>query len=889
MSEIEINKGDLQKHIDDYLKVRGHYEEFRKKLERILNKIKDEYAPLGIVQTRIKSVDGFAEKVMRKQKYEKPEEEITDLCGGRIIVHFQSEVDLICQRIRREFQIDEKNCIDKRDVMKTSEFGYVSVHLIVSPKRKIMGVKFNNDLIKKKAEVQIKTFLQHAWADISHDRIYKAAIKVPAYWERESYRLAAILEEADKSFLSFAQTLDAFASNYAAVLNKERFEKTRSRFETLYQNAKDKCRGNGPDFKKWKRSAMKYAFELTKLHCIKRDWHEVEKLLNDYKGESQKINMLLGYVQCMLGIDGTEEKFNEGIKLLEKLARPEKKIKRISAYDYKIKDKDKEENELQKHRRARALYLLGECYIRKNDIEMALKCFDLAYNLVPANPYYLTNYLECKIAHDKKQGSILKPAVRDAIEKCQEHIQYQLEMPDCYWTIGKLFLIIGDIDQSLNAYAKAIDFCNNENPIFPIEIFDDQLASLDRINNEDIEEIDYQVIRFLLLLGKYNHIEAKDNYQIRAEIKKNLHTSEALGDLEFLKKDPEYLKRSTVLIVAGGAEFLENAAAYRKLLNNALENYQGIIISGGTRQGIPGQVGAIVGAINNNRLKKKEPVYLLGYYPEGIDEKLKDQNYIPICINQKTFSILDMIQYWIDLVLNDVNFDRVNVLGINGGRFSDLEYRIALAMGVQVGLIENSGRAVTGILSDPDWMGHQHIVVIPEKEILVWAFVNQYQNQVISDEIIDEVQEHVHECYRKYKYDNGLSSDSTMKPWEKLIADKTKELEDLKISNAEQVRFIEPTLKRVGSVIKDERKLDIDWDEFENKKEELAECEHARWWIERLAEGWKYGEKRDDLKKTNPFLVEWDKLDDMVKEYDRVMINNWIKILEKIKEKKVGR
>ena len=51
--------------------------------------------------------------------------------------------------------------------------------------------------------------------------------------------------------------------------------------------------------------------------------------------------------------------------------------------------------------------------------------------------------------------------------------------------------------------------------------------------------------------------------------------------------------------------------------------------------------------------------------------------------------------------------------------------------------------------------------------------------------------------------------------------------------------------------------------------EKIAENVHDIWAQGRIAEGWTYGEKRDDEKKTTPCLVPYDELTDSEKEYDR--------------------
>lgn len=52
--------------------------------------------------------------------------------------------------------------------------------------------------------------------------------------------------------------------------------------------------------------------------------------------------------------------------------------------------------------------------------------------------------------------------------------------------------------------------------------------------------------------------------------------------------------------------------------------------------------------------------------------------------------------------------------------------------------------------------------------------------------------------------------------------------------------------------------------------ERIAENVHENWSIGRIADGWTYGETRDDDKKTTPCLVPYSELSDSEKEFDRV-------------------
>ena len=58
-------------------------------------------------------------------------------------------------------------------------------------------------------------------------------------------------------------------------------------------------------------------------------------------------------------------------------------------------------------------------------------------------------------------------------------------------------------------------------------------------------------------------------------------------------------------------------------------------------------------------------------------------------------------------------------------------------------------------------------------------------------------------------------------------------------------------------------------DELEALTERLAENAHDNWAAQRLAEGWTWGERRDDAEKKHPCLVPYADLPESEKAYDR--------------------
>jgi len=172
MSNLEVSK----KIIEDYAK--GYYLEYTevaKKLKDELSKICHKVAPQAIVQTRPKSVSSFSEKVFRKS-YSDPDKNMTDLCGGRIIVHATAEVEAVVKGIKTQYSenIDYGNSVDNTQRLKSPEFGYRSVHYIIWL-RSYQGNKVKHPRV----ELQIRTLLEHAWADIPHAYAYKSDFPIP--------------------------------------------------------------------------------------------------------------------------------------------------------------------------------------------------------------------------------------------------------------------------------------------------------------------------------------------------------------------------------------------------------------------------------------------------------------------------------------------------------------------------------------------------------------------------------------------------------------------------------------------------------------------------------------------------------------------------------------
>ena len=69
----------------------------------------------------------------------------------------------------------------------------------------------------------------------------------------------------------------------------------------------------------------------------------------------------------------------------------------------------------------------------------------------------------------------------------------------------------------------------------------------------------------------------------------------------------------------------------------------------------------------------------------------------------------------------------------------------------------------------------------------------------------------------------------------------------------------------------------VSLDHLQPLLEDLAKNAHEMWAQKRLEDGWVYGPKRDDDKKTHPSLIPYHQLSESEKSYDRALVNEALK------------
>ena len=190
ISQINEQGFDFAQHeqstISAYLKAFNFWAELANANKRIVEEaIKKRAIPIHSVQARAKDPASLGRKAATpsendpsQPKYSQPLKQITDLSAVRIITFFPRTVDEIDAMLREEFEILERS--DKsKDLLEDEKFGYQSIHYLVklSPARSALSEyeRFSGAI----TEVQVRTILQHAWAEIEHDIQYKSSTTIP--------------------------------------------------------------------------------------------------------------------------------------------------------------------------------------------------------------------------------------------------------------------------------------------------------------------------------------------------------------------------------------------------------------------------------------------------------------------------------------------------------------------------------------------------------------------------------------------------------------------------------------------------------------------------------------------------------------------------------------
>jgi ppGpp synthetase/RelA/SpoT-type nucleotidyltranferase len=157
------------------------------------------------LETRTKTLVSFLDKATASDgrggfKYADPRTQLTDVVGARVLVPLSADVAPVARLVQRLYVVEEMS--DSRVDQRADVPGYQSLHFLLRFRpedREQWGLAGAPDVAM---ELQVRSILQHAWAALQHDVMYKAERVPSSNVRRRLIALAGLLELADQEFMA---------------------------------------------------------------------------------------------------------------------------------------------------------------------------------------------------------------------------------------------------------------------------------------------------------------------------------------------------------------------------------------------------------------------------------------------------------------------------------------------------------------------------------------------------------------------------------------------------------------------------------------------------------------------------------------------------------------
>ncbi len=194
--------------LEEYRQAKPAAEQAAVKVKATLEKVfRQSGLIVAAIESRVKTEGSLAGKLELKGSKYASLADITDIVGVRVITFYIDDVDKVASAVERLFKVDWENSVDKRKIHEIDSFGYMSLHYICSM-----------DGFPYRFEIQMRTVLQHAWANMNHDTGYKSGVEIPLEYRRSLSRLAGLLELADEQFSEIRADLADYRRRIQALV-----------------------------------------------------------------------------------------------------------------------------------------------------------------------------------------------------------------------------------------------------------------------------------------------------------------------------------------------------------------------------------------------------------------------------------------------------------------------------------------------------------------------------------------------------------------------------------------------------------------------------------------------------------------------------------------------
>ncbi len=221
--------------LDEYREKQPLFERMRGLvLERIRTCLDENHILIAGMEGRIKTEKSLTGKLDLKGYKYHTLADITDIFGVRVVTYYSNEVDLISAHVERLFDIDWENSVDKRKMLETDRLGYMSMHYICRIPESVCKDPDMPELNQIRFELQIRSLLQHAWANLYHDMGYKNDVEIPIEYQRDMNLLAGMLELADAQFTRIRKEINDYRRNVQSLVATGNFNEVPLNGDTFH-------------------------------------------------------------------------------------------------------------------------------------------------------------------------------------------------------------------------------------------------------------------------------------------------------------------------------------------------------------------------------------------------------------------------------------------------------------------------------------------------------------------------------------------------------------------------------------------------------------------------------------------------------------------------------
>ncbi|WP_052226470.1 GTP pyrophosphokinase [Microbacterium mangrovi] len=197
-------EADLRRYDELLPEYRQNIHELTRRLTEVIGA--DDRVHLHAIEPRVKTRESLENKLREKAETD-PLGRIEDTLGVRIITYFRDDATWVEQIVRELLRVHEGTYADKAALLEDQEFGYRSIQFVATMPWAVADENLPSILRDQRkppplsaaiVEIQIRSILEHGWAEIEHDLVYKSGLPLPRPIRRRFALTAALIENADE-------------------------------------------------------------------------------------------------------------------------------------------------------------------------------------------------------------------------------------------------------------------------------------------------------------------------------------------------------------------------------------------------------------------------------------------------------------------------------------------------------------------------------------------------------------------------------------------------------------------------------------------------------------------------------------------------------------------